>query len=125
MEKLQNVHVLVVEDDFANLEMLRRFLLKFGAIVITACSGKEAINAVKSNPYIKLVLMDIRLPDMDGFATTQQIKTIHPQLPVIAQTAYAMENDRELCLENGCDDYLSKPIDIGILYQKINHYIYK
>lgn len=125
MEKLQNVHILVVEDDFANLELLRRFLVKFGAVVTTARSGKEAINAIKANHHIDLVLMDIRLPDIDGFETTQQIKGIIPNLPVIAQTAYAMKNDRRLCLENGCDDYISKPIDTGILYQKINHYLYK
>jgi len=124
MKNLDNAHILVVEDDNDNLELLNRFLQKFGATVILARSGSEAIEAVKSNRHIQLVLMDIRLPDIDGFETTQQIKAINPNLPVIAQTAYAMYNDRELCLRNGCDDYMSKPLDKDILYQKINHYIY-
>ena len=68
--------------------------------------------------------MDIRLPDIDGFEAAKKIKEINPSLPVIAQTAYAMHNDREICLEHGCDDYISKPLNKAILYQKINHYIY-
>ena len=124
MKNLNQVHILVVEDDNDNLELLRRFLVKAGAQVIIARSGNEAINAVKSNQHIKLVLMYIRLPDIDGFETTRKIKELNPKLPVIAQTAYALYNDRERCLENGCDDYISKPLDKEILYQKINHYIY-
>ncbi|PLX13347.1 MAG: hypothetical protein C0597_11865, partial [Marinilabiliales bacterium] len=124
MKNLNNAHILVVEDDHDNLELLRRYLQKAGANVIIARSGSEAIEAVKSNHHIKVVLMDIRLPDMDGFETTQQIKEINPNLPVIAQTAYAMYNDREICLKNGCDDYMAKPLDKEILYQKINQYIY-
>ncbi len=124
MKNLENVHVLVVEDDNDNLELLRRFLVKFGAQVIIARSGSEAIEAVQSNKHIKVVLMDIRLPDINGFETTQQIKEINPNLRVIAQTAYAMYNDREVCLQNGCDDYMSKPLDKDVLFEKINQYIY-
>ncbi len=124
MKNLKNMHVLVVEDDNDNLELLRRFLVKFGAQVVIARSGSEAIEAVKSNKHIKIVLIDIQLPDINGFETTQQIKEINPNLPVIAQTAYGMYNDREICLQNGCDDYMSKPLDKDILFEKINHYIY-
>ncbi len=125
MKSLENVEILVVEDDEDNLEFLRRLLMKFGASVVIARTGEEAINIVKTNEQIKIVLMDIRLPDIDGFETTQKIKKLKPKLPVIAQTAYAMYNDRELCLENGCDDYISKPLDADVLYKKIIHYIYK
>jgi CheY-like chemotaxis protein len=69
--------------------------------------------------------MDIRLPQMDGFETTQQIKSINPNIPVIAQTAYALYNDCDICLKNGCDDYIAKPLKKDILFKKINHYIYK
>ena len=125
MKTLENVEILIVEDDADNLEFLRRLLMKFGASVVIARTGEEAINMVKTNEQIKIVLMDIRLPDIDGFETTQKIKKLKPGLPVIAQTAYAMYNDRELCLENGCDDYISKPLDVDVLYKKIIHYIYK
>lgn len=124
MKTLKNISVLVVEDDEDNLEYLRRLLITFGANAVSARSGEEAVELVKTNTNIKIVLMDIRLPDMNGFETTQLIKKLIPGLPVIATTAYAMYNDREICLENGCDDYIAKPLDKNILFEKINHYIY-
>ena len=124
MDSLKNINILVVEDDKDNLEFLRILLMKCGAIVAVATTGEEAIKIIEKNDQIKIVLMDIRLPDIDGFETTQTIKSLKPNLPIIAQTAYAMQNDRELCLANGCDDYMSKPLDTDLLIQKINHYIY-
>jgi len=124
MKSLENINILIVEDDADNLEFLRRLLHKFGANVSLAKSGEEAIEQIKENDKIKIVLMDIRLPNMNGFETTQKIKALKPTLPVIAQTAYAMYNDKELCLQNGCDDYISKPLNKDILFQKINQYIY-
>lgn len=124
MKTLENIDILVVEDDEYNLEFLRQLLLKYGANVVAARSGEEAVEVVKSNVHIHVVLMDIRLPNMNGFETTQIIKKLKPELPIIAQTAYAMYNDKEICLENGCDDYISKPLDKAILFQKINQYIY-
>ncbi|MCK5028283.1 MAG: PAS domain-containing protein [Bacteroidales bacterium] len=124
MKTLDDLNILVVEDDRDNLEFLSRLLAKHGANVVAANSGEEAIKIIKSNNQIQIVLMDIRLPDIDGFETTKIIKKLKPSLPVIAQTAYAMYNDREKCLENGCDDYISKPLDKDILIKKINQYIY-
>lgn len=124
MKDLSSISILVVEDDKDNLEFLRRLIQKFGARVVIAKNGEDAIEAVKKDNQIRLVLMDIRLPDINGFETTQRIKEINPQLPVIAQTAYAMYNDRDICLENGCDDYMAKPLNKDILFKKINHYIY-
>jgi PAS domain S-box-containing protein len=124
MKTLDDLNILVVEDDRDNLEFLRRLLVKHGANVITACCGEEAVEIIKTNDQIQIVLMDIRLPDMDGLETTKLIKNLKPSLPVIAQTAYAMYNDREMCLENGCDDYISKPLNKDILIEKINQYIY-
>lgn len=124
IENFENFTILIVEDDTDNLEFLRQLLVKYRANVLLANSGEEAISIVESNKKINLVLMDIRLPDMDGFETTRKIKKINPNLPVIAQTAYAMFNDRENCLKNGCDDYVSKPLNKNILFEKINQYIY-
>ncbi len=124
MKPLENIDILVVEDDEDNLEFLRRLVIMFGANAISARTGEEAVELVKTNANIKIVLMDIRLPNMDGFETTQIIKKLKPNLPIIAQTAYALYNDREICLENGCDDYISKPLDKEVLFKKINKYIY-
>lgn len=124
MKNLENINVLIVEDDYYNMEFLRRILVKSGAIVYLAHCGEEAVEKIKENKQIKIVLMDIRLPDINGFETTQRIKALKPNIPIIAQTAYAMYNDKELCLKNGCDDYISKPLDVDILFKKINQYIY-
>jgi len=122
--KWKNLEILIVEDDEDNLEFLKRLLMKHGANVTLARTGKEAIKQVENNDNIRIVLMDIRLPDINGFEATQKIKEFKPNLPIIAQTAYAMYNDREICLENGCDDYISKPLDKVVLFEKINSYIY-
>ncbi len=124
MKKWDNLRILIVEDDNDNLEFLSRLLQINGASVVMARTGCEAVEQVKKDTTIKLVLMDIKLPDIDGFETTKKIKLLRPNLPVIAQTAYAMYNDREMCLKNGCDDYVSKPLNKSILFKKINNYIY-
>jgi PAS domain S-box-containing protein len=124
IKKWENLEILVVEDDADNLEFIKRLLEKQGAKVFIAKTGTDAVNMIINNDTIKIVLMDIRLPDIDGFEATQRIKAIKPKLPIIAQTAYAMYNDKEMCLENGCDDYISKPLEKVILFEKINNYIY-
>ncbi|MEE4197620.1 MAG: PAS domain-containing protein [Bacteroidales bacterium] len=123
--KWNNIGILVVEDNEDNLSFLCTLLEKNGAKVFAAKTGEDAIDMIKVNPTIQIVLMDIQLPQMDGFETTQKIKAINPNLPVIAQTAYALSNDRAICLKSGCDDYVAKPLKKDILFQKINHYIYK
>ena len=74
---------------------------------------------------IDLVLMDIQLPEMSGYDATRLIKGIRKELPIIAQTANAMAEDKEKCLEVGCVDYISKPININILFSKIDKYLLK
>lgn len=123
MERLKNTKVLIVEDDIDNLEFLKRLLQIKGVDVITATSGEDAIIMVQNDPKIQLVLMDILLPEMSGYEATQKIKGLNPSLPIIAQTAYAMQNDREKCLEYGCDDYVSKPINKELLFKKILNYL--
>lgn len=124
MEKWKHLKILVVEDDADNLEFLRCLLSKYGADVFLAKNATKALEYIIANPQIQIVLMDIRLPDMDGLEATQKIKAIRPDIPIIAQTAYAMYNDRNLCLANGCDDYISKPLNKDLLFDKINKYIY-
>jgi CheY-like chemotaxis protein len=89
---------------------LEAILSKNKIHIIRASNGNEAVEMCKKHPEIKLVLMDIKLPKMNGYDATRQIKQHNPNLPVIAQTAYAMLEDREKALAAGCDGYLSKPI---------------
>ncbi|MGM0505285.1 MAG: PAS domain-containing protein [Bacteroidota bacterium] len=124
-QKWDNIKILVVEDNEDNLEFLRTLLEKNGANVLTAKTGEKAVEYIQKDKTIQIILMDIRLPQMDGFETTQRIKAINPNIPVIAQTAYALYNDYDICLKNGCDDYIAKPLKKDVLFKKINHYIYK
>lgn len=117
--KLQNKNILIVEDSETNYQLLSVVLKKQGADIIWATKGEQAINICKNHKEIDLVLMDINLPDKNGYEVTQIIKSEYPKLPVIAQTAYAMAGEKEKSLSFGCDDYISKPLDIQKLIKKV------
>ena len=102
--------VLIAEDDDSNFYFLQEVLSPTSVKIIRAINGKEAVEMVRQCPGISLVLMDIQMPVMNGYEATQQIKAANPQIPIIAQTAYAMAEDRAKSLRAGCDEYLSKPI---------------
>ena len=102
--------ILIVEDVDTNYFYLSSLLQKFNCKVIRAANGQRAVDMVKEDDRIDLVLMDIELPILDGYQATRLIKETRPDLPVIAQTAFAMMGEREKSREAGCNDYLSKPI---------------
>lgn len=112
---------LVVDDDIVNQEYFKE-ILESRANVIFASTGKEAVDLILFGAKIDLILMDIRLPDMNGFEATRKIKAVKPYIPVIAQTAYAMESDKEKSFEAGCDGYISKPIFTQDLFSLISNY---
>jgi signal transduction histidine kinase/CheY-like chemotaxis protein len=102
--------ILVTEDEPVNLEFLQVILSKAGYQVISATTGAESIAILRNNPDIDLVVMDIRLPGMDGYETTSEIRKWNRTIPVIALTAHAFEGDREKAMEAGCSYYLTKPV---------------
>lgn len=112
--------VLIVEDVYESSELLKILIEGDGYKTIWAKNGQEAVNFCNQNPTINLVLMDINMPVMNGFLATKAIKKFKPDLPIIAQTAYAIAGDREKLIEAGCDDYISKPIKKDELFKKIN-----
>jgi len=112
--------ILVVEDSKMAYELIRKMFTKTGAGFDMEPDGIRAVERCKSDPAIDLVLMDIQLPLMDGYEATRKIKSIRPDLPVIAQTANALASDRKKALDAGCDDYIAKPIDIEEMGLKIN-----
>ncbi len=115
--------ILVVEDDYSSRLYLNKILEKAGVIVLNAVNGKEAVDLVAANSDLDLVLMDIQLPVMDGCTATSIIKKERPALKVIAQTAYALPEDKQQILNSGCDDYLVKPITMSALVSKVLEYL--
>jgi PAS domain S-box-containing protein len=115
--------LLIAEDEEANYNLLATILDPTKIRIIWVTTGREAIEKCKADPSIDLVLMDMKMPDINGFESTEQIKLLRQELPIIAQTAYAMSTDEENCLSAGCDDYISKPLRIDDLLSKIDKYL--
>ncbi len=114
-----NKSILIVEDDEISMEFLVELLLPTKVNVFSAKDGQTAIDLCRANPQIDLVLMDVRLPVVNGREAMLEIKRQRPELPIIAQTAFAMSGDKEKYLESGFDDYISKPIIMEEIIKKI------
>ena len=117
--------IILAEDEPANMYYLQEILMKTGITILSASNGEEAVKLCHLHPETDLVLMDIKMPVMDGFTATRLIKQFRPNIPIIAQTAYAMQDDEERCLSEGCDAYLAKPIFQDALFAKLAPYLNK
>jgi len=115
--------ILIAEDEDSNYEFLRIYLTRLDIKVLRARNGKEAVEICEKIPSVDLVMMDIKMPLLNGLAATKIIKEKRPGLTIIAQTAYAMASDKEEALNAGCDDYLSKPLQIDQLIEMLNRYL--
>ncbi|HEX3007827.1 MAG TPA: response regulator [Bacteroidales bacterium] len=109
----------MVEDDPINYELIRTMLEPSNAKIIHAESGEDALRLFSKVTSINIILMDIRLPGINGYQAMRSIKDINPAVPVIAQTAFAMSEDNQSCLEQGFDDYIAKPINRKLLFKII------
>jgi CheY-like chemotaxis protein len=128
MENKKKYTILIAEDEDVNymvLEILLEDKLKFPCIIIHAKDGLEAVELCKSNSAIEMVLMDIKMPKMDGREATRIIKEFRPNLPIIAQTAYSSPEEKEKAFLAGCDDFMSKPISKEDLDSKLKNYLLK
>lgn len=114
--------ILVVEDDEISLEFLKELFEPYHVKIISVYNGKEAIEICKSETGLDLILMDVQLPVMNGREAMQEIKKFRPDLPILAQTAFAMSGDRERYLAEGFDEYISKPINVQELLTLIEKY---
>lgn len=112
--------ILLVEDNEMNRDMLSRRLERKGIQVLIAVDGEQGV-AMAQTETPDLILMDMSLPILDGWSATRRLKTtpITQQIPIIALTAHAMSGDRDKCLEAGCDDYDTKPVEFARLMNKI------
>jgi CheY-like chemotaxis protein len=126
-EDLVGRTVLLVDDDARNIFTLSSVLERRGMKVLTATTGKEAIQTLETSDEVALVLMDIMMPEMDGYQTMQVIrsKAEFRRLPIIALTAKAMKGDREKCLEAGASDYLAKPVNTEQLLSALRMWLHR
>jgi CheY-like chemotaxis protein len=115
--------ILIAEDEDSNFQLLEIMLRKSNVKIVRAYNGKEAIDYIRGGKEVDLILMDVRMPLMDGYEATTLIKKTHPELPIIIQTAYALSGDHEISLEAGCDDYITKPIRKQELLEVMGKYL--
>ena len=119
----EQYNFLVVEDEISNYEIIKHLLKPTNVKLTWASDGLEAINICKQRKDIDMVLLDIKLPKVDGYEVARQIKEMHPAMKIIAQTAYAMADERVKIFEAGCDDYLAKPLKGPKLLAMIDKYL--
>jgi len=126
-EALSGKKVLIVDDDVRNIFALSSVLERRGMVVLTAGTGREAISTLETTPDVAIVLMDIMMPEMDGFETMQVIRqnTQCWRMPIIALTAKAMKGDRERCLEAGASEYLAKPVNTEQLLSALRLWLHR
>ncbi|OIO99471.1 MAG: hypothetical protein AUJ98_11095 [Bacteroidetes bacterium CG2_30_33_31] len=119
-DKIRKLKILIAEDDDISEMLIDLTVKKFSKEIIKATTGIEAVETCRQNPDIDLVLMDIRMPEMDGYKATRQIRKFNKDVVIIAQTAYGLTGYREKAIEAGCNDYISKPIKkeklLGMIY---------
>lgn len=116
-------NILIAEDVESNFLYLKAVLSKLNATILWAKNGIEAIEMCDQDDTIDLILMDLQMPEMNGYEATLVLKKKYPQLPIVAQTAFAMSDDREKALDAGCDDYLAKPIKSKDLLAVVGKFI--
>ena len=115
--------ILIAEDETFNFEFLNIILTTAGAKIIQAINGKEVIDIIKKENNIDLILMDVKMPVLNGLEATRQIRKNNNNIPIIAQTAYALVGDKDKIIKAGCDDYISKPIQKNKLFEVIGKHI--
>lgn len=115
VKPVSNIKILVAEDDNASVTLIAREVKKYCRELLTVRTGNEAVEICRNNPDIDLILMDIMMPGMDGYEATREIRKFNQNVYIIAQTAFALSGDRDRSIEAGCDEYISKPINNGVL----------
>ena len=121
----QNLKILIADDD-ENSQLLISIIMKsFAKEVLIANTGVEVVDICRNNPDIDLVLMDIQMPNLNGYEATKQIRKFNKNLIIIAQTAFALTGDREKAMAAGCTNYISKPIKKAELIGLVKEYFSK
>jgi len=123
--QMNKIRILVAEDDEASEKLITATIKKFSKEILKVTTGNDAVEACRNNPDIDLVLMDIKMPVMDGYEATRQIRQFNTKVIIIAQSAYALLGDREKAIDAGCNDYITKPMKQTALIELIRKYFDK
>jgi CheY-like chemotaxis protein/anti-sigma regulatory factor (Ser/Thr protein kinase) len=123
--QIKNLKILIVEDDELSEILLTKIINEDYNDYLYVKNGVDAIEVCRKNPDIDLILMDIKVPEMDGYEVTRQIRQFNKDVIIIAQTAYGLIGDKEKAIAAGCNDYISKPIDKDLLIELIKKYRYR
>jgi len=115
--------ILLAEDDDSSFEYMHILLESMGFKMLQCADGESAVNMAKEHPEIVLILMDIKMPVMDGLEATRKIRKFNSEIPIIAQSAYALAGDAEKALAAGCNDYVTKPVNRKVLLKIINKWL--
>lgn len=121
MEK--EILILIVEDESLNSELLEVLLKRKKISYLLAVDGLEAIEMFEKHPEIDLVLLDIKLPNLNGEAVLIKMKELRPDVPIVVQTAYVFEEDKKRFFDIGCDDYISKPLNKELFYEILSRWL--
>ena len=123
--EISGLKILIAEDDPTSEMLISLALKSYSKEIIKVKSGNAALEICRNNPDIDLIMMDIKMKDLDGYEATRQIRLFNKEVIIIAQTAYALINEREKALEAGCNDYISKPISVDLLRGLVEKYFKK
>ena len=115
--------ILIVEDNETSNVYFEAALRKTKAVLIWAKNGLDAVEMVKKNNQVDLILMDINMPKLDGIEATRIIKGINPEIVIVVQTAFILSGEERMCQEAGCDEFITKPIRLKYLLDTINRYL--
>jgi CheY-like chemotaxis protein len=114
--------VLIADDEETNSLLLERMLRKEGLEMLVVSDGQQCVDVCKSNPLISMILMDLKMPILDGFEATKMIKAFRPDLPIIALSAFALSGDERKALAAGCNEYMTKPLRKDLVMRKLRQY---
>lgn len=123
--EVKNLKILVTEDDKISRMLILKVIELFSKEILTAQTGVEAVEICRNNPDIDLILMDIQMPEMNGYEATKEIRKFNSEVVILAQTAFALEGDKAKTIGAGCNGYISKPIKKEELANLLQHYFGK
>jgi CheY-like chemotaxis protein len=125
IHQIKNIKILIAEDDETSEIFITKIVKLLGDEILTVKTGVDAVQTCANNPDIDLILMDVKMPEMDGYEAVRQIRKFNKNVIIIAQTAFGLSGDRDIAIEAGCNEYISKPVKKVALMELLKKYFDK